>query len=81
MLCTLGWKIRTLRERKGWTQKELAEAAGIHVRDLVRLEQGALHRRGPRDVEGGKLDRLAAALEVDVEELRTALSSARRSGG
>jgi transcriptional regulator with XRE-family HTH domain len=80
MLCTLGWKIRTLRERKGWTQKQLAEAAGLNVRDLSRLERGILHTKGPRDEPGGRLERLASALEIPVDELRQALVSGRGRG-
>jgi transcriptional regulator with XRE-family HTH domain len=35
-----GSRLRELRDEKGWTQKQLAEAAGIHVNTIARLERG-----------------------------------------
>lgn len=35
-----GYRLRTLREQSGWTQPELAEAAGVDVRTIQRIEAG-----------------------------------------
>ena len=35
-----GAQLRRKRDDKGWTQKELAEASGIHTNTIARLERG-----------------------------------------
>jgi transcriptional regulator with XRE-family HTH domain len=40
MMMTTGDRIRRLRERKGWTQLQLAEIAKIHNSVLSRIEAG-----------------------------------------
>ena len=56
--------VRELRERKGWTQEDLAKRAKITRSHLSLLEAG--HRRNP-SLE--VLKRLARALGVPVGEL------------
>lgn len=36
----IGMRIRLLRERKGWTVEELAEAIDVEPRNIVRIEEG-----------------------------------------
>ncbi len=35
-----GAQLRLRRDEKGWTQKQLAEASGIHTNTIARLERG-----------------------------------------
>jgi transcriptional regulator with XRE-family HTH domain len=35
-----GARLRTLREAAGWTQKQLADAAGVSARGVAQWEQG-----------------------------------------
>ena len=56
---SIGDKIRDLRERKGWTQDDLAEAAGIHRVTIAKYEAGKVEPKST------SLSRLAAALEVE----------------
>ena len=35
-----GAKLRAMRDAKGWTQKEMADAAGLHPNTVARLERG-----------------------------------------
>lgn len=39
---TVGERIRVSRQQKGWTQVELAEAAGLSSNYVARLERGEL---------------------------------------
>lgn len=55
--------IRVLREYRGWTQPQLAAAAGISIPYLSQLESGK--RRGSANI----LSALAAALRVDLDML------------
>ncbi|WP_086517882.1 helix-turn-helix domain-containing protein [Clavibacter michiganensis] len=59
-------RIVDLRTRRGWTQERLAEASGITVRTVQRLEAGA-------DASLDTLTRVATALEVQVGELSAAV--------
>jgi len=63
MTDTLGTKIRHLREEIGYTQADLANAAGITQSQVCLLEQGT---REPRI---GLLQRVATALGVTVGEI------------
>ena len=58
----LGERVRSLRWRKGLSQEELALEAGISAGVISMAESG-------RRPHPGTLRKLAAALEVDVEEL------------
>lgn len=61
---TLGEKILLLRRRKGLTQRQLGETAGINANTIARLERDEI------DDPGGRLMlRLAQALETTVERL------------
>jgi transcriptional regulator with XRE-family HTH domain len=57
-----GEKLRSLREAKSWSQAHLADAAGLNIRTVQRIEAGE-----PASYE--TLLSLAAALNVDVAEL------------
>lgn len=62
---SLGTAVRERRQRAGWTQQQLAEAAGVSVGIVRDLEQGLRPR--PRRAA---LERLAAALHIDLAEMR-----------
>jgi transcriptional regulator with XRE-family HTH domain len=55
--------VRKLRLRKGWSQEQLADASGLSVRTIQRIERG--------DTPGLEtLKSLAAVFETDVSTLR-----------
>lgn len=56
---TEGEALRELREKKGWTKKRLAEAAGIAPQTVTQIERG---RYGPSTPT---LYKLAGALGVE----------------
>lgn len=62
----VGRSIRHHRARTGLTQEELAAKAEVSPVTVVRLEAGQIER--PRN---GTLQKIAGALGVEVEELRT----------
>jgi transcriptional regulator with XRE-family HTH domain len=53
-------RINELRTAKGWTQAELADAAGVTRATVNRLENGK-----PASIDFAVLEKLADALEVD----------------
>ena len=55
--------LRALRLRRGWSQIDLAHAAGLHRTTIGLLERERGH------ITPDKLDALAAALGVDVPDL------------
>jgi len=59
----IGTKVRSLRMKKGWSQRMMADHAQIEQAHLARLETG--------QIEPGVviLERIARALEVDITEL------------
>jgi len=59
----LGHRITTLRERKGWTQQELADKAKVHQTYLSGVENG--HRNLTVDV----LERITTALGKELADL------------
>ncbi len=59
-----GERIRTLRERKAWTQQHLADAASISPRTVQRAEEGVMSAETRAAIAG--------ALDVPVESLATA---------
>jgi transcriptional regulator with XRE-family HTH domain len=60
----LQFRIRELRQAKGWSQARLADEAGTRQATISGLETGATQR-----VELDVLDRVAKALGVKTEEL------------
>jgi DNA-binding XRE family transcriptional regulator len=66
----IGDRIRELREQRAWTQVHLADASGVSLRTIQRLER--LH-----SCSSETLLSLAAALDVDVQQL----TGARFSSG
>jgi transcriptional regulator with XRE-family HTH domain len=60
----IGARIRTARERRGWSQEQLAAASDVSARQLQRIEAGTSHPSGET------LQALAGALQTDVSELR-----------
>jgi transcriptional regulator with XRE-family HTH domain len=62
-LTSLAANIRRLRERRGWTQEQLAESAGLAVRYVQTLESP---KANPRALV---LVAIADALEVDIGRL------------
>jgi transcriptional regulator with XRE-family HTH domain len=58
----IGDHIRTLREARAWTQAHLADAAGVSLRTIQRLE--TVHSCSPETLLA-----LAAALDIDVRTL------------
>ena len=55
--------IRAYRKRLGWTQKQLADASGIHRSTIAEIE---LRHHNPKQSE---LAKIAATLGVTVEQL------------
>jgi transcriptional regulator with XRE-family HTH domain len=66
----LGEAIATLREQRGMTQAELAEASGLNLSGIKRLE-GGLRKHGGWM---GSVERVCRAMKVSMETL---LSTAR----
>ncbi len=61
---TIGERVRALREKRGFTQEELAQRAGLHRVQIAQVEGDRY--RSPR-LE--TLRRLAKALKVSLAEL------------
>jgi transcriptional regulator with XRE-family HTH domain len=61
-----GPRLRELRSTVGWTQSQLAYAAGVSVRAIAQWEQGI------REPGWGAVLAMAKALKVGVEEFTTA---------
>jgi transcriptional regulator with XRE-family HTH domain len=59
----VGDAIQRAREAKGWTLRQLAEQTDIDFGYIGRLERGEIRRPG-----AGQLQRLANALDVDIED-------------
>jgi transcriptional regulator with XRE-family HTH domain len=59
----VGEALRRARQTRGWTQAQLADAAGLSTNYVARLERGEL---GPSLFVAS---RLAASLDIDVETL------------
>jgi transcriptional regulator with XRE-family HTH domain len=64
----LGGLLKRERERAGLTVRQLADAAGLVASTVSRLENGFIATPRP-----DHLQRLAGALEIDVEELYAAV--------
>ncbi len=59
----IGDRLRDLRKRALLTQKELADKSGVGVTTIIRIERNQVEPRG------STIRKLAAALEVEPEEL------------
>lgn len=59
----MGQRVAQLREKRGWTQRELAESAGMSVTFLSEIENGK------RNVSSEMLLRLADALNASLDYL------------
>jgi len=59
----MGRRIAELRQERGWTQKELAEHAGLSVTFLSEVENGR------RNISSGMLLRIADALDTIMDYL------------
>jgi XRE family transcriptional regulator, regulator of sulfur utilization len=66
-----GSRVRDLRKKRGWTQEQLAEAAGHHWTYVGGIE------RGERNVTLQVVADIARALDVDIKELFRGLGNAR----
>ncbi len=60
-VATVRAQVRALRDRLGWTVRELAERSGVNEWTIRDVERG-----GSADITLGTLSRLAAALDVPV---------------
>lgn len=69
----VGDKVRSLREAKSWSQQHLADASGLNIRTIQRIEQG-------ERCSDETLISLAATFGVDVSELQAQRPSAARRG-
>lgn len=67
----LGKQIRSLRQKRGWTQEQLAEYADLHVSYIVLLEKGA--NRATIET----LDKLAKAFDLSISDLVRPLGGMR----
>jgi transcriptional regulator with XRE-family HTH domain len=63
----LGVQLRRLRERRGWSQGQLAEASGVEKSTISRLESGL-----QRTAHDGNLEALARVLQVPAALLKEA---------
>ena len=55
-----GLAIRTARKRQGYTQEQIADAAGVSLTYLIHLE------KGKETAEIGKALRIASLLSMDI---------------
>jgi transcriptional regulator with XRE-family HTH domain len=69
----IGDKLKALREAKSWSQGHLAEAAGLNIRTIQRIEAG----EPPSDET---MLCLAAAFDVDVSELEAVAHAGHPNG-
>ena len=74
-LASLAANIRALREKRGWTQEQLAETAGLATRYVQTLESPKANPRA------GVLVAIAQALDVEIGRLfKPATFEAREPG-
>lgn len=71
---TLGERLRVARERRGWSQTQLAARSGVSNSLISRIERDEVKSPGH-----DKLMKLAAALGIEVAELTGEQPMARRS--
>ncbi|MBS0339822.1 MAG: helix-turn-helix transcriptional regulator [Proteobacteria bacterium] len=68
---TIGSRLKAVRQEKGWSQLQLAEAAGVSQSAIGNIESG--QRKRPRDLVS-----IGAALGVSAEWLETGKSESER---
>lgn len=71
MQAALGEKVKSLRQELGLTQMALGELVGATAAFIWQIEKGVYSRNPKRE----KLQKLADALQVDVEVLMDTLES------
>jgi transcriptional regulator with XRE-family HTH domain len=59
-----GQRVIGLREKQGWTRRELAKRSGLHEQHLLKIEQGLRKR-----IEGDTIIRLARAFQCSADYL------------
>lgn len=59
----VGFNIRRIREKRGLSQEELAALAGLHRAYVGQIE------RGEKNIGLKNLQKIAQALEVNIEDL------------
>ena len=59
-----GQRVLDLREKHGWTRRELAKRSGLHEQHLLKIEQGLRKR-----IEGDTIIRLARAFVCSTDYL------------
>lgn len=76
LACELGRAVREMRERRGWTQAQLADASGLTLPAVARFEAGGRVPTIP------VLERLASALDAElVVRLNSRTSAVTRAAG
>jgi transcriptional regulator with XRE-family HTH domain len=68
-------RLKALREAKGMSQQQLADAAGLNVGGVTKIEQGQ------REPGWSTVLKLAAALDVDCTAFTAAEEPAPKKGG
>ena len=63
MSTPLGTKIKTLREKKGWSKYRLSKESGVATTTITKIERGDIYP------ELETLLKLANALDIDIDEL------------
>jgi transcriptional regulator with XRE-family HTH domain len=58
----VGWAIRALRKRRGWTQAKLAALCGVAQTEISKIERGHVDRTPPR-----LMRRICRPLDADIE--------------
>src|SRR5947208_1485875 len=62
-MATFGERLKRIREKRGWTLRELAERSGVHYETIYRCERGTHHE--PRVSVAAQLAR-ALGVSLDV---------------
>jgi transcriptional regulator with XRE-family HTH domain len=70
---TVGMRIQRLREKRGWSQIDLANKVGINNSVMSRIESGK------RKIRADELQKIAAVLEVTPDQLLGDVSSKNRT--
>lgn len=65
----LGERIRSLREKSGLTQKQIAERLNCSRQKYARIEKGVI------DISYSNISKIAGILGVDIEEITSAVNN------